>query len=352
MGDPLAGRLYGQAEGRLVSFLGMGPLEQLDLPAGPLALRPGDQLLLMSDGVYNALSDQELLKALGAGSNAPQALEAAILQKGYQNQDNYTAVILACEGGNLPARATPIGGKPIDPYVLLFRYRRAALQRGRVGIKTAGEDQVLAVLADGLGGHGGGQIAASLAVDTVCGGWEGASSPIAYPAHPQSPSGNPAAADPRMQNEIHHCGPVPFPRYAEWAYAGDSRLYRFLNGALAYQTRDHSASQVAVLLGQIQPEQLRFHEDRSRIFRALGQEGGLNVDMGNVPLLPGEHAFLLCSDGFWEYVYEAEMLQTLAQASSPEDWIGRMRQILSQRIPPNNDNNSAAAIWLRIPERS
>ena len=46
------------------------------------------------------------------------------------------------------------------------------------------------------------------------------------------------------------------------------------------------------------------------------------------------------------------MLQTLAQASSPEDWIGRMRQILSQRIPPNNDNNSAAAIWLRIPERS
>lgn len=91
----------------LVSFLGMGPLEQLDLPAGPLALRPGDQLLLMSDGVYNALSDQELLKALGAGSNAPQALEAAILQKGYQNQDNYTAVILACEGGQSPRPRNP-----------------------------------------------------------------------------------------------------------------------------------------------------------------------------------------------------------------------------------------------------
>lgn len=222
-----------------------------------------------------------------------------------------------------------------------------------VGIKTAGEDQVLAVLADGLGGHGGGQIAASLAVDTVCGGWEGASLPnclsgLILKAHQeilqlQTP-------ECKMKSTIVALSLSP--GYAEWAYAGDSRLYRFLNGALAYQTRDHSASQVAVLLGQIQPEQLRFHEDRSRIFRALGQEGGLNVDMGNVPLLPGEHAFLLCSDGFWEYVYEAEMLQTLAQASSPEDWIGRMRQILSQRIPPNNDNNSAAAIWLRIPERS
>ena len=61
----------------------------------------------MSDGVYNALSDQELLKALGAGSNAPQALEAAILQKGYQNQDNYTAVILACEGGQSPRPRNP-----------------------------------------------------------------------------------------------------------------------------------------------------------------------------------------------------------------------------------------------------
>lgn len=91
----------------LVSFLGMGRLEQLDLPAGPLALRPGDQLLLISDGVYNALSDQELLKALSAGPNAPQALETAILQKGYQNQDNYTAVILTCQAGEGPRPPQP-----------------------------------------------------------------------------------------------------------------------------------------------------------------------------------------------------------------------------------------------------
>lgn len=81
----------------LTSFLGMGRLEQLDFPAGSLSLLPGDQVLLMSDGVYNALSQRELLAALAMGPEAPQALEAAILQKGYQNQDNYTAVILTCK---------------------------------------------------------------------------------------------------------------------------------------------------------------------------------------------------------------------------------------------------------------
>ena len=45
-----------------------------------------------------------------------------------------------------------------------------ACNEDAVGIKTAGEDQVLAVLAAGLGGPGGGKITASLAVDTVCGG--------------------------------------------------------------------------------------------------------------------------------------------------------------------------------------
>lgn len=222
-----------------------------------------------------------------------------------------------------------------------------------VRIKAAGEERVLAVLADGLGGHGGGQIASALAVDTVCDGWDGGELPNSLPAliqqaHRKILQSQTAAR--KMKSTIVALSLSS--GYAEWAYAGDSRLYRFTNGALVYQTRDHSASQVAVFLGQISPDQVRFHEDRSRIFRALGQEGGLNVDVGSEPLPPGDHAFLLCSDGFWEYVYETEMIETLAQAQSPEDWIGRMRQLLSQRVPPTNDNNSAAAIWLRVPERS
>lgn len=81
----------------LTSFLGMGQLRDIDLPAEPVEVRPGDRFILMSDGVYNALSRKELASALdrGAGKSA-QALDQAIREKGYQNQDNYTAVILNC----------------------------------------------------------------------------------------------------------------------------------------------------------------------------------------------------------------------------------------------------------------
>lgn len=81
----------------LTSFLGMGSLKHIDLPAEPIRLLPGDRVILMSDGVYNALTDQELTQALAEEpEQASQVIRQAIEDKNYQNQDNYTAVILAC----------------------------------------------------------------------------------------------------------------------------------------------------------------------------------------------------------------------------------------------------------------
>ena len=74
------------------------------LPAAPLPLAPGDRVVLMSDGVYNALSREELNEALNAPpEKAARALESAIAGKGFSDQDNYTAVILACRGGQAEA---------------------------------------------------------------------------------------------------------------------------------------------------------------------------------------------------------------------------------------------------------
>ncbi|MCM1539880.1 MAG: serine/threonine-protein phosphatase [Blautia sp.] len=81
----------------LTSFLGMGALEHIDMPASPLRLIPGDKLLLMSDGVYNALNEEELISSLkGSPEDVVSNLRQAILEKGFTNQDNYTAVILEC----------------------------------------------------------------------------------------------------------------------------------------------------------------------------------------------------------------------------------------------------------------
>ena len=134
-------------------------------------------------------------------------------------------------------------------------------------------------------------------------------------------------------------------RLARWAHVGDTRLYRFLDGKLVFQSRDHSASQAAVLLGEITPEQIRFHPSRSRVLRALGQEGELRVEQGSARLEAGQNAFLLCTDGFWEYVYENEMAETLRRSSSPQEWLERMRRYIAARAPRDNDNNTAAAVW-------
>lgn len=97
-GEIGVGEVYSHQKGDgLTSYLGMGPLKYIDLPAKPLAVLPGDKIILMSDGVYNALTTEEFTAALDAGTGkAADALDLAIKSKGYARQDNYTALILSC----------------------------------------------------------------------------------------------------------------------------------------------------------------------------------------------------------------------------------------------------------------
>ena len=230
---------------------------------------------------------------------------------------------------------TDIGGRPCN--------------EDSVRIKDLGSDRVCVILADGLGGHGGGDVASIIAVDTVSSGWNANTTPaeltdLALKVHRRVLELQTPAC--QMKSTLAVLS-VDSGRM-DYAYVGDSRIYHFYNGKLIFQTKDHSASQIAVMLGQITPDQIRFHEDRSRIFRAIGQDGELSIDADEEILEPGKHAFLLCSDGFWEYVYENEMERELKAASSPEDWIAKMRKIHASRVPKDNDNNTAAAVWTEI----
>lgn len=79
----------------LTSYLGMGNLKYVDIPAAPLKIRQGDKLILMSDGVYNALQIPELEEALQlSAQQAADRMGQLIHAKAYRHQDNYTAVIL------------------------------------------------------------------------------------------------------------------------------------------------------------------------------------------------------------------------------------------------------------------
>lgn len=216
----------------------------------------------------------------------------------------------------------------------------------RAGFKQTDGSHLCAVLADGLGGHGGGQIASAETVRLILEGYHGSATTaflcdLVQEAHRKVLSLQTAACKMKTTAVVL----AVEPKRAQWAYVGDSRLYHFVDGKLKFQTRDHSASQVAVLMGQIRQEEIRFHEDRSRLYRALGQENGVGADTGEIELFGGSHAFLLCSDGFWEYVYEEEMEQELRGASSPEDWLERMREIHDGRACKECDNHTAAVVW-------
>ena len=216
-------------------------------------------------------------------------------------------------------------------------------------IKAAGADRVCAVVADGLGGHGGGDKASQATVQVIGAGWDGCATSAGLTALIQQANRQILSIQTgacRMKSTV--AALLLERERMVWANVGDTRLYHFVNGSLVFQTRDHSASQLAVAMGQICADQIRFHEDRSRLYRALGTEGEVSVDAGEKSLERGEHAFLLCSDGFWEYVYENEMEKTLQSADGPQAWLDAMRLLLQGRTPADNDNNTAAAVWLTV----
>ncbi|MCC8196643.1 MAG: serine/threonine-protein phosphatase [Ruminococcus sp.] len=81
---------------RLTSFFGMGEIKHVDMPASAIDIHAKDKYILMSDGVYNALTQEELISCIATGTaeETAEAIGKAVAAKEYSNQDNYTAVVL------------------------------------------------------------------------------------------------------------------------------------------------------------------------------------------------------------------------------------------------------------------
>lgn len=136
-------------------------------------------------------------------------------------------------------------------------------------------------------------------------------------------------------------------KQAQWIHVGDSRLYHFRNLKLETSTMDHSVPQMAVMMGMINWEDIRSHPDRNRLLRALGSSEAMPDISAPISLAEGMHSFLLCTDGFWEYVTENEMEKTLAASANPKEWLFKMEQLIKTKAPANQDNYTAAAVYVR-----
>jgi len=102
------------------------------------------------------------------------------------------------------------------------------------------------------------------------------------------------------------------------ANVGDSRAYIVSPQGLEQVTRDHSLVDRLVEMGQLTAEEAAMHPQKNVLYRAVGQGGTLEVDTF-VRSVPAGHHLLLCTDGLWGMVAEAEMASIIAQSPSPQE---------------------------------
>ena len=209
-------------------------------------------------------------------------------------------------------------------------------------------------VADGLGGQGDGAAASRLAVRQLCTCGSDGLLPDEAQLLQAFEEAN-AAILKEQRNSRHMKTTAVYLCVSEdkaiWGHIGDSRLYHFFNGKMVEYTLDHSVSQMAVLLGDITHEQIPGHPDRSRLLRALGCEQIEPSIRHTVPLEPGLHPSRLCTDGFWEYVPEALMEETLAQGQDAEAWGEAMCAYLETHCRPGHDNCTALAACIEVEQK-
>lgn len=136
---------------------------------------------------------------------------------------------------------------------------------------------------------------------------------------------------------------------AIWGHVGDSRLYVFRDNTLYGRTIDHSVPQALCLAGEIAENEIRHHADRHLLLKALGAHEKLkyNLSEGNFKLEKGD-AFLLCSDGFWEWIDEVSMCNCLKQTNDPDHWLELMEMVIETNAKGQaTDDCSAVAVIIQ-----
>ena len=183
-------------------------------------------------------------------------------------------------------------------------------QQDRVTVLSGAEARLL-VLADGLGGHSGGALAAQAVIDVARERFEATAEEntvdlltgIVRTAHERICSiGDDIGASPHSTCVLLYIAATE----ALWTHVGDSRLYLFDAGRLAARTLDHSVVELMRLQGRIDEEQMKRHPDQNRLYEALGGDRPPEVETDET-IVSSETGFLLASDGLWENVFDEEL---------------------------------------------
>ena len=227
-----------------------------------------------------------------------------------------------------------------------------AEQQDRVALvpHPKGGGVALAVVADGMGGHTGGVLAAQQVIHTSRNNLEQFSVRDEDPRDMLEASIKEAHMLIKASRFINEKDPhstavmlLLQPGKVSWAHCGDSRLYRYHDDQLVFRTIDHSYVEQLLAKGKITPQQAAVHAKRNILITSLGGQEAPKIDYGMAEDLQGGDSFLLCSDGLWGYFSDAELGQVLARHSARESCDILITQA-RQRAGGEGDNVSVAIL--------
>lgn len=235
-------------------------------------------------------------------------------------------------------------------------------QESRQGPRKANQDRVAycysrdslcMIVADGMGGHLHGEVAAQIAAQFIAEAFQ-------RQARPRIDEPFRFLLDTIMNAHLaiidyaNVRGLIETPRttcvaciiqdgLAYWAHVGDSRLYLIRDGRVEAVTKDHSRVQMLVEAGKLTEEQVATHPERNKIFNCLGQVAPPKIDLSRPTAMRSGDTMLLCSDGLWgpltgKVICDALQKQDVMQA------VPQLLDLAESRAGRDGDNISVIAL--------
>jgi protein phosphatase len=221
-------------------------------------------------------------------------------------------------------------------------------------------DALLLVLADGMGGHLRGEMAASIMMQTMSELFQKHATPYvkkperfleesfleAHHAIHRYRAENNLPETPRttvVACLIQH-------NTAIWAHCGDSRLYWLRGGQVLGRTRDHSHIEHLIERGLAKPSERATHPDRNKLYNCIGASSLPKIDVARQASLQPGDVLLLCSDGLWSMLPDEEITHRLSTQTIVRA-VPELIEMATAIAGPSSDNTTALAImWQGTPD--